>query len=1684
MKKWLKLFAVGTLAVCLCLSMFACNGNKKGLVEGTEWKDDASKVSRNKELAHSPLISYDSLEDAIKGDAEKSAHYLSLNGDWAFKLVTDTESIPAEFMNTDFDNSSWDKIKVPGNWETQGFSKPDYAHDDYVWDTTKVTAPKIPDENEIGLYSRTIDVPADWDGQEIYISFKGVESACYVYVNGAMCGYGEDSYTSKDFRITPYIVPGKTNTISVKVFKYCDGSWLEAQDTLKMGGIYRDVYLYSAPKTQIKDISVSSSVKFSNGKFDGEALLYLGADIATYGEKKDGYYVEFSLYGPDGKAVVKDVRYGADAAFSEKKTGGANLASVDGRVIVDGVKLWSAENPVLYTSVFTLKNSSGKVINTVSERIGIRDASFASDENGKQTFTVNSVPVSIYGVTYYEMSAVNGKALTREEMISDIKKMKELNINAVRSPGAPLSDEFIKLCDEYGLYVISDINLETDPWSSKAEQSIPGNQGIWQPAILDRLSNVLMRDKNCPSVILWSLGNQSGQGSVMTNVKTYLTANDSRYIIYDAYLDVDNGEYTNQSYVTEADIISATNWSLDKLNDVLTNKDITKPVIIQDFDSALLSSAGSVENLVKYINDDSKVQGCIFGNWSDKAIYVPKDKKNAVKVCRETPYNDKNANLYQLEYASSWDSYSDDGEAIAVSKYSLNGILNADRSVQSDALELKNAYAQIYVEPIDIASGKFNITNRHCFTSVNDKNIVVSYQVTDGTKVVKEGNVTGIKLAPGESKELVLDYGTVPSGDAFVTVTVSYAKAPSWATKGFDKIISSVQYDINNNTKPVKNGSSTEISGPAFVLDSFRAPIVNSINTDVANGIFYITNPSSEPFDSLYKLDYMVVETNNFCNDPKPVVYASGSVNTGIGAYAEGAKVQLPYHVNAVDEGTYEVVIVLTAKKDIGSVKAGYSVPFSFTSSSLGMAIPFQVDASRTPEGVYDPATGEQVIDEKGNRVWVNGDPGLTEYTDSTVYYESPETPNVFPKSYIKLTNDIVTIEINPDTGLIEAFKVDGKDVFAKPDGENGILASTIGSLFRTPTGGDYTADFANDAELLKKLSSDATAKKLLDIVALNKIDDNHYRMSVMYSLPSVDGGKTSLSKSNNSIYNIVYDFYANGVINVSVAYDLNPSLGIPTALSNIITLSGDYKNVEWYGRGPGETYSDKLYNSTVGIFKDNVNNILPNYLLSSGGDRSQTRWAAFTDDAGNGVVITSDTNNLTFNASKQYPWENFSYASSTDKRNCTVVSIAGSQMGCTPGTIADQAHFETVKAIDGGSYHTFSYRIVPVTAAKTEDFKAESARTLSSAGTAEIAHNPIISGVNYSIQGLASGEFITIDNDKLLVQSAMGSDSQRFQIETVPEGILIKSLQNNLYMTAVGLSATKRESVEIGFAPLDLEKYPWQAWQYSDNRIIPSGMEYSLTSMATAEFVGSRIALSNVVVNATSAWTMNYDVNQSDIATIKNNKSGLYLTYFDDVSYADAVLHAYDIREFSFAPDTDWNKYQTSEQIEFNNSRFTPTTGRVTQWPLLPATQQTWTFIADGSGYKLYNVKTGQYLGVRQNEEGSYNLVLFDPMNKDEDPASLSWKVEYVDGNYAIINADTGLVLQSKLVRTKLTQAEMDRDFITDVEVAFKNTYVLELGVWNNNSNQKWNLASDEDRKVSIELGTDWYVNGIEKIK
>ena len=1659
MKKWLRVPLFVLLIALLLGCLYGCK-QTDGLQENDEWNNNPSVISRNRELAHIRRMSYASLEEALANDYKNAANYLSLNGTWSFNLVTETKEIPGGFMTPSFDVSGWKDIQVPGNWELQGFSAPTYTYASYPWNTGLYTPAAVPEKNEIGLYRREIDVPADWKGKEIFISFDGVESACYVYVNGKMVGYGEDSYTSKDFRITSYLNYGEKNTIAVKVFKYSDGSWLEAQDSLKLGGIFRDVYLYATPKTEIKDATFT--YKFTSDF--SSAILYSTVDIGAYDSPVNGSYVQVSLYDADGKEFLAPTKIGGALQYGSEKSGGAYLASATARTSVSGMRLWSAEDPYLYTAVIGVYDGSGNLLDMISTRIGFRDVSFSVAEDGSKVLSVNGKHAEFFGVNYNEHSSVNGKAITREEMIEDILTLKKMNCNAVRSAGTPLSPEFISLCDEYGLYVISELNIETEPWAFREGQSLPGNQAIWQKALIDRLNNVLERDKNSASVVIWSLGNQAGIGSNLSTVRNWLISNDSRLIVYNAYYSEDG--YGNVDFNVIGDIISTSGWDVGMLNAIASDDDVTAPIFITDLESGLLSGGGLTRYYMDLMDKQSKVQGVFLSFFKDRSLKLQGD----------------------LQYPASWIQDKTLSDAVVMA---LSGLIGSDGTWQSDAYELQQAYAAIGVSPLDLKAGTFRVINRNAFTAFEDV-YTLSYEVVrNGKTVVRSGTVDGLTLQPGETKTITLDYGTYgKDADYFVTVTVSYKEKPTWADDGYDGVVSSVQYDLTGNTKPVKNNTEAVSEKGGFDILEFIAPVVDATDTGLAAGRIYVTNRSSKAFDEMFRLSYQVLEYNRYWNEPRWYVYTSGTVNTSsVGAGSSYVPVSAGYHVRALEGAQYRVIFTVTVKQDIGTVKAGTEIVYEFNASRFGLdSLPFEVDASRTPVPkmvtVVDANGKEKQTQEKdadGHPMWIGGP-----FDDADrVYTEKPEGYGVAQESFLILKNANVEISLDPASGLLLSYKVNGKEMLAESDKET-VYPSLLLSLMRKMTGGDYCSD-VSDAENLESLryASSYDGKQLKDALKPVRISDGHYRLTLSYDVLNRDASHVKVDNTVSS-YQVVYDIYADGTICVSAAIRLNMATGTPTEIANILALDSSLSNVTWYGRGPGETYADKKYNSRVSVFENISAEDLIDDLYLSGGDRSETRWVAFTDEDGDGLLITSDDNLFAFNVSKEYAWENNAYGSNLRNRPYNLVRVVGVQRGVSAVSSENECYLDQSYAIDPGSVYRYSFRISPLKGADSSAMEAKASAVVSTAGKASVSSSERLGGKTFALENLADlKKYLTGSSGDLSVSAATGSASQFYKriftnIVTVSgeKNFVLQNLRNGLYLTPSEVGLTQ-SAIELGFAARDTS-LRWQSWYQNKTELTGVNTEYVLAILARNERLGARLGVVQSEKEDFTAFSVIVDASDNELVRVRSNMNNLYVTAVDQLVYANPIVQEYDTRRMQYPLSTDWGVFHAPGSISYDYSSWVELLGRAVMYDALPGESQQWTFVATSDGnYRIANKKTGYLLGVEGTfnpltQKTVYEIVETDPLSDFSD-ISNEWKVEDLGGYYRVTNVGCGLVLQTRAVRGFLSKTERDYRYITDINDAIEVTFELSLGEWKGTAEQKWHFYSEKDLEVRITAGSDW---------
>jgi len=637
------------------------------------WHNNPRVFAMNREPARAAFIHSPDEAAALKRAADASPWYRSLNGPWKFHWVDEPSKRPAGFFRPDYDASQWREIRVPSSWQTEGYDYPHYVNIKYPWErqTPRPVPPQAPTQyNPVGSYRRTFSIPAEWSGREIFLSFQGVESAFYVWVNGQPAGYGEDSFTPDEFNITALVKPGE-NLLAVEVYRWCDGSWLEDQDFFRLAGIFRDVELFAVPKLHFRDFFVTTDL--DDRYLD--ATLQVRVEVAdqTGLERPPTLTVEGILRDAAGVQIASLAPTGLSAA-------GPRLWQANLSQRIEKPRLWSAEAPHLYALTLLLKEG-GQLVEAVTTRVGFREVAI---KNG--VLLLNGQPIKFKGVNRHEMHPDLGRSVTRELMLDELLIMKRHNINAVRTSHYPNHPFWYDLCDEYGLYVIDEANLETHDVRDK----VPGSLPEWTAACLDRMTNLVERDKNHPSVLIWSLGNEAGRGSNFKAMADWARRRDpTRPIHYEQMNEV-------------ADIQSDMYASAARLEE-WGRSGRQRPYVLCEYAHAMGNSVGALFKYWDAINQYSNLCGAFIWDFVDQSIRKPADPGS------------KTGGKSFFGYGGDWgrDQPNDNN-------FCANGLLSADRSLQPEIREVKKQYQNIEIKPRDLQKGEFDLINRHSFTALSE----------------------------------------------------------------------------------------------------------------------------------------------------------------------------------------------------------------------------------------------------------------------------------------------------------------------------------------------------------------------------------------------------------------------------------------------------------------------------------------------------------------------------------------------------------------------------------------------------------------------------------------------------------------------------------------------------------------------------------------------------------------------------------------------------------------------------------------------------------------------------------------------------------------------------------------------------------------------------------------------------
>jgi len=747
-------FIFKILAGLLLLVSVSCLKNKSN----HDW-ENSEIFGINKEEAHNTAIPFDNLEQLIKGEFSTSSFYKSLNGNWKFSWSPKPASRPVRFYQPDFNVSKWDEIQVPGNWQMQGYGVPIYVNVKYPF--VKVDPPNIPnDNNPVGSYRKKFTIPDNWNGKEIFIHFDGVRSAFYIWVNGKKVGYSQGSMTPAEFNLTPYLKKGE-NVLAVEVYRWCDGSYMEDQDMWRLSGIYRDVYLFSTPKSHIRDFFIKTELddQYKNARLiiDSELINYAHQDA------KD-LVLEAVLLDEKGNQIGERMIKKSIIIPGDGKT----KLSLD--MQVSNPKKWTAETPNLYQVVLRLKNDKGVVIETTGAKTG-----FKKVEIKNARFLINGNPVYLKGTNRHEMHPRYGQHIPRETMLKDIQLMKQFNINTVRTSHYPNDPYWYELCDKYGIYIVDETNLE----SHGANGILPKSDPKWKEAALDRIKSMIQRDKNHACIVMWSLGNEAGVGDTFLAMQEYAHQTDaSRPVHYEGFNEA--ADVYSRMY---PDIPSMINYANGKNQ---------KPYFICEYVHAMGNGCGNLQEYWDVIESDPVFMGACIWDWVDQGLYKTDD-------------NGEEYFAYGGDFGP--ENIPSDGN------FCINGLILPNRKISPKIWEVKKVYQNIKVEPVDLSIGKIRIKNKFSFTNL--KQYRTTWEVSEDGTVIETGEIKNLDLKPLSEKTIGIPFKRIhpqPGAEYWLKVKFTEKENTLWSDKGFEIAWDQMKLPVKtpvaktlvipNNTKP------------------------------------------------------------------------------------------------------------------------------------------------------------------------------------------------------------------------------------------------------------------------------------------------------------------------------------------------------------------------------------------------------------------------------------------------------------------------------------------------------------------------------------------------------------------------------------------------------------------------------------------------------------------------------------------------------------------------------------------------------------------------------------------------------------------------------------------------------------------------------------------------------------------
>ncbi|NEA90933.1 DUF4981 domain-containing protein [Actinospica acidiphila] len=1231
-----------------------------------EW-NDFGVFRLGTEPPHTTLMPYADVPQALAAERTRSPYRLDLDGTWKFAYADRPEDRDPDFHRTDTDDRGWDTIPVPSVWQLHGHDFPIYLNITYpYWGPNgrgeEPRPPAAPTRyNPVGQYRRSFTVPRDWRGRRVFLHFEGVKSAHYVWINGELVGYDEDSYTPSEYDVTDHLRPG-TNQIAVEVYRYSDGDWLEDQDMIRLSGIFRSVHLFSTPPVHLRDFKLETPLDDTYTA----AELDVTAHVRAYGEGAGGgrYTVETQLYDARGHAVwSRPLRQTADLGSVEA---GRDVTVRASRAVPEP-RLWSAEDPYLYTAVLRLRDPAGAVVETLSHRVGIRE--FALKDG---LMRINGRPVSFRGTNRHEMHPARGTALTREDMVRDITIVKRLNMNSVRTSHYPDNPLWYELADAYGLYLVDETNLETHGIRDR----YPGDHPDWTAACVARAQNMVHRDKNHPSVVVWSLGNEAGGGSTFTAMHDWIRSYDSTRVI----------QYEGDDRPGVSDIRSRMYESPDRVEQRALDTADTRPYVMIEYSHAMGNSNGNFGKYWDVVRRHDVLQGGWIWDFADQSLHTP--------VPGRVLLTESGPAALRGEILATRGRLDRDKGLSGITVFERHDSLDLTGSLTLEAWFTPGVPG--YHQPI-VAKGDTQYalkqTDRRVefFIHSDGQWIAVNWTVPDDWSG-REHHVAGVFDAGSGTLGLYVDGAvratrTTDRRPTSNTAPLSLASDADNQTREFDGTIRRARVYARALTT-AELGSEDRTPGDEGVRFWFDAATVRTERKrpEARTFLAYGGDWGDNPNDGAFVADGIVTADRRLggkAAEIKRVHQAVGAVRTPGGGPGAVTLTNEYLFTNLRDfDGRWELVAdgEVTGRGRFTRDQLDLE-PLSEKRVALPVRLP------------RDPAPGTEFFLQlsfttRERTPWA--EPGF-----EVARHQLPldaDAPAVVPVPLsrvpalrhetrdedVRVTGKGFSVTVDRRTGLLTDYEADGTRLLTSGPAPN---------FWRAPTDNDR----GNGQHLRNQTWRDAGARRTVTDVTVRPLGDRAVEVRVTGTLPT----------TVESRYSTTYTVFGHGEIKVD--HTLHPGaadLPYLPEVGSLLFLPRRLDRLHWYGRGPEENHWDRNTGTDVGRWSSTVAEQWTPYIRpQENGNKTDVRWAALTDRTGRGLLVTGEPL-VEINASHFTP-EDLSAGVRHDyqltPRDAVVLRVNHRQMG-VGGDDSWGAHTHAEFKLFADRGYAYTYRLRPLT--------------------------------------------------------------------------------------------------------------------------------------------------------------------------------------------------------------------------------------------------------------------------------------------------------------------------------------------------------------------------------------------------